>query len=171
MGYFAAALDGDDTAPVEDFSLPPPAEHADGHADRTRHRRTRPAPDRGRDRRASAGTRPASPATSPRSPTPTGDYTIAGIFAGTYPKVFARAPGFDPVVATVSIARGAEHEELVSCGATGRRSAVAARWSTFNGPDFTEFGCGPTGAIDQSLGTGWGSTSDFVNGVDRRRSS
>ena len=30
----------------------------------------------------------------------------------------------------------------------------------FTGPDFTAFGCGPFGAIDQSLGTGWGSTSD-----------
>jgi len=32
----------------------------------------------------------------------------------------------------------------------------------FNGPDFTIFGCGPSGAIDQSLGTGWGSTTDIV---------
>ena len=27
----------------------------------------------------------------------------------------------------------------------------------FNGPDYTEFGCGPVHAIDTSLSTGWGS--------------
>ena len=29
--------------------------------------------------------------------------------------------------------------------------------SSFNGPDYTDFGCGPGALIDQSLGTGWGS--------------
>jgi extracellular elastinolytic metalloproteinase len=29
----------------------------------------------------------------------------------------------------------------------------------FNGPDYTPFGCGPSGAIDVSQGTGWGSTA------------
>jgi extracellular elastinolytic metalloproteinase len=41
-----------------------------------------------------------------------------------------------------------------------------ARVTAFNGPDFTAFGCGPANAIDQSLGSGWGSTSDLdANGV------
>jgi hypothetical protein len=35
----------------------------------------------------------------------------------------------------------------------------------FNGPDFSAFGCGPRQVIDQSLGVGWNSTSDFVAGV------
>ena len=34
----------------------------------------------------------------------TGDYTITGIFPGTYPKVFSRGAGYDPVVQTVSVA-------------------------------------------------------------------
>ena len=29
MGWFAGSVDGDDTTPVEDFSMPPAAEHAD----------------------------------------------------------------------------------------------------------------------------------------------
>ena len=29
--------------------------------------------------------------------------------------------------------------------------------TAFDGPDYTPFGCGPIGAIDQSDGTGWGS--------------
>ena len=30
----------------------------------------------------------------------------------------------------------------------------------FTGPDYTDFGCGPTAAIDQSQASGWGSTTD-----------
>jgi extracellular elastinolytic metalloproteinase len=37
--------------------------------------------------------------------------------------------------------------------------------TAFDGPDFTDFGCGPADAIDQSFGIGWGSTSDIVDGV------
>jgi hypothetical protein len=35
----------------------------------------------------------------------------------------------------------------------------------FSGPDFSAFGCGPTGAIDQSQGNGWGSVTNSA-GVD-----
>ncbi len=34
--------------------------------------------------------------------------------------------------------------------------AAAAPSPTFTGPDFTDFGCGPAGAIDGSQGSGWG---------------
>ena len=45
--------------------------------------------------------------------------------------------------------------------ALGGGGTVAA----FNGADYTAFGCGPTGAIDQSLGSGWGSDSP-INASD-----
>jgi len=35
----------------------------------------------------------------------------------------------------------------------------------FNGPDFSGFGCGPSSAIDQSEGNGWGSTTDGNDGA------
>ena len=38
--------------------------------------------------------------------------------------------------------------------------AAAARSTASTAPDYTAFGCGPTGAIDQSHGTGWGSDTD-----------
>src|SRR5690606_29085096 len=31
--------------------------------------------------------------------------------------------------------------------------------TAFDGPDFSDYGCGPEGAIDLSQGTGWGSTT------------
>ena len=38
-----------------------------------------------------------------------------------------------------------------------------AQITDFNGPDFSP-GCGPEGAIDQSQGSGWGSTTGNDNG-------
>ena len=35
----------------------------------------------------------------------------------------------------------------------------------FNGPDYTDFGCGPEQALDLSLGTGWGSTTGNTKGT------
>ena len=92
MGCFAGAVDGDDTTPVEDFSTAAGAEHAhrhlSRHGDRPRHR--------------GAAVEGAVVAFGGHDPgagdyaavtDATGNYTITGIFAGTYPKVFARAPG------------------------------------------------------------------------------
>ena len=91
MGFFAGSLDGDDTAPVEDFSLPPepgtPKGTLTGKVTDQRHRASR----RGRRRSPSAATPPASPATRRPSPTADGQYTITGIFAGTYPRSIAAA--------------------------------------------------------------------------------
>ena len=41
---------------------------------------------------------------------------------------------------------------------------VAPRWWAFNGPDYTDFGCGPAQALDISQETGWGSTTGKDNG-------
>ena len=87
-----------------------------------------------------------------------GTYTISGIFPGTYPKVFSRGAGFDPVVQTVSVA-----SRVNTLNWALRRdwaaSAGGGSITAFTPPDFTPFGCGPAGLIDQSQGTGWGSIS------------
>src|SRR5204863_218884 len=81
----------------------------------------------------------------------TGDYTIIGISPGTYPAVFARGAGFDRQTTTLSVASRPNTKNW-----TLRRdwAALAGGGSVadFNGPDFTPFGCGPSSAIDQSLG-------------------
>src|SRR5262249_38426110 len=90
-----------------------------------------------------------------------GGYSIADIFAGTYPKVSARGgAGYDPIVLpTLTINPGANvHDFLLprDWAASSGGGSIAS----FNGPDYTPFGCGPGGAIDQSQGTGWGSDTD-----------
>jgi F5/8 type C domain/IPT/TIG domain len=54
----------------------------------------------------------------------------------------------------------------VTTGTNTRNFALRRDWAAkggggvvtaFNGPDYTVYGCGPSAAIDQSLGSGWGS--------------
>jgi extracellular elastinolytic metalloproteinase len=86
----------------------------------------------------------------------TGNYTITGIFAGTYPKAFSRGAGYDPVVQTVSIAARTNTLNW-SLRRDWAASAGGAGVVDFTPPDYTPFGCGPGALIDQSQGTGWGS--------------
>jgi len=155
MGWFAGAIDGDDAVPAEDFSTPPAANTPRGSLT-------------GRVADVDSG-RPVAGATvafgghnsgfadSYAAVTDaSGVYTIPNIIPGTYPKVFARAAGFDPVSGTVSIP---SHAVAVNFNIRRDWAASAGGGSIvdFNGADFTEFGCGPGAMIDQSQGSGWGS--------------
>jgi len=163
MGYFAGATDGDDTAPVEDFSLPPAAGTPTGTLSGTVTDQDSHAAIAGAVV-AFGGHASGFPNDYAAVTDATGDYTITGILPGTYPSVFSNANGFDRQVSTVSVSSGSTVHDW-----TMRRdwAALAGGGSVtdFNGPDFTDFGCGPTAAINQSLGLGWGSTVDPVDNV------
>jgi len=164
MGFFAAAVDGDDTQPVEDFSMPPGPNAQRGSLTGTVADDATQAPIAGAIV-GFGGHTSGFPGDFSAVTDSDGHYTINNVFAGKYAKVFARANGFDSAVAAVRVTPGenvANWQLRRDWAALSGGGTVAA----FNGPDFTPFGCGPTGAIDQSLGNGWGSTSDFVNGVE-----
>jgi hypothetical protein len=83
-------------------------------------------------------------------------YSIAGILPGTYLDVVVGGAGYDSQVSTVSVGRGT----------TTKNWAVRRDWAAASGgasvtdcnrPDYTNYGCGPSALLDQSLGTGWGS--------------
>jgi len=165
MGYFASALNGDDSTPFADFSLPPSPQSPKGSVtgtvtDDATHKAL-PGAVVGFGGHASA---PGFTEYLASTTNAAGKYTIPGIFFGTYHDVSAVKPGFDTAVDTV----------LVQAATTTRDYALRRDWASsgggasiaaFNGPDFTDFGCGPPAAIDQSLGNGWGSTSaDHVHG-------
>jgi extracellular elastinolytic metalloproteinase len=164
MGFFAAAVDGDDSAPVEDFSLPPAPNTPTGSLTGRVLDQDTGAPVAG-ILVGFGGHASGFPGDFAALTNASGVYTINGIFPGTYPGVFARGAGYDRQAVTLSIASRVQVKNWALrrdwAALSGGGQVVA-----FNGPDFTVFGCGPTGAIDQSLGTGWGSTSDFVNGVE-----
>jgi hypothetical protein len=154
MGYFAAAVDGDDSHPVEDFSMPPAANTPRGSL-------TGKVTDQdtgaavaglaigfGGHASGFAGSYEAVTAAD-------GSYTISGILPGTYAKVFARGAGYDTVVKTLSIPSHAVTENWVVrhdwAASSGGGSVVS-----FTGPDYSP-ACGPAKLIDQSQVGGWGS--------------
>ncbi len=158
MGWFAGTIDGDDTRPVANFSLPPNPGDPTGSLTGLVKDDATLAPIEGAIVAFGGHDHGAGDyvATSNAS----GTYSIASIFAGTYPKVSARGAGYDPVVlTTLTINAGANTKDWQlrrDWAALSGGGSIAA----FNGPDYTQFGCGPTGAIDQSQGNGWGSDTD-----------
>jgi extracellular elastinolytic metalloproteinase len=166
MGYFAAALNGDDSTPFEDFSMPPAPNAPKGSVTGTV---TDDATNAALPGAVVAfGGHASAPGFSEYlagTANAAGRYTIPGIFFGTYRDVSAVKPGFDTAVDTVTVAAATTTRDFSlrrDWAASGGGASVAA----FNGPDFTSFGCGPGSAIDQSLGNGWGSTSaDHAGGA------
>ena len=151
MGYFAAATGGSDAAPAEDFHVPPPAQSPRFTLSGTVTDPTTGNPVEGAVVTVAGLGNQFSAVTDG-----TGGYNIQGMFAGTYPKVVASGPGYIPDVepATLPLAAPRNFSIVRDWAASSGGASVVA----FNGPNFAPQ-CGPSGAIDLSLGTGWGSTT------------
>jgi hypothetical protein len=155
MGWFAAALNGDDAQPVEDFSVPPPANTPRGTLTGTVTDQDTGTPVAGAHvgfgghASGFAGDYEATTAAD-------GTYTITGIIPGTYAKVFAEGAGYDPKSTTISIAA---RTNTLNWQLRRDWAAIAggAEVVSFTGPDYTPFGCGPARLFDQSQASGWGS--------------
>jgi hypothetical protein len=151
MGYFAAATDGSDTAPAEDFHTPPAPRSQRFDLTGTVTQPTTGKPVAGAIVQI-AGLGERGTAVTDGS----GGYTIHGLFAGVYPKVIASAPGYVPDVDSATVPQTASQDLQIQrdwAAASGGAQVV-----TFDGPHFAPQ-CGPGGAIDVSLGTGWGSVT------------
>ena len=155
MGFFAASLDGDDRAPVEDFSMPPgpntPRGTLTGKVTDQDTGAAVAGVEVGFGGHASnfAGDYQATTAAN-------GTYTITGIVPGTYAKVFVSGAGYDRVSQTLSVAsrtNTVNWRVRRDWAASGGGSTVV----TFTGPDYTVFNCGPARLYDQSQLGGWGS--------------
>ena len=154
MGYFAAATDGDDTQPVEDFSTPPAPNTPRGTLTGRVIDQDLGSPVAGitvgfgGHASGFAGDYSATTAAN-------GTYTISGILPGTYAKVFARGAGYDTVTRTLSIA---SHPQTANWQVRRDWAASSGGGSvvSFTGPDYTP-DCGPAKLIDQSQAGGWGS--------------
>jgi len=155
MGYFAAATDGDDTRPVEDFSMPPPANTPRGTLTGTVTDQYSGA--------AVAGltvgfTGHASGFAGDYVATTGADgtYTISGILPGTYAKVVVRsAGGYDSTMKTLSISSPTVRENW-QVRKDWAASSIGGSVVSSTGPD-NGLGCGPGALIDRSPNTGWAS--------------
>ena len=166
MGWFAGTIDGDDTRPVESFSLPPspgsPTGTVSGIVSDVQ------TAVRIEGAIVAFGGHDHGAGNYVATSNSTGNYSIANIFVGTYPKVSAKAAGYETIfLSALTVNAGANVQDF----AMRRDWAAASGGGTiaaFNGPDYTPFGCGPINAIDLSAGSGWGSDTDhdaLITGV------
>jgi extracellular elastinolytic metalloproteinase len=155
MGYFAGALSGDDSSPGADFHQPPATSATGVITGRITDTATGdPVPGATVTLAFEGGRGLENPSATTGAD---GTYRIGPVPAGRYPKLAVIAAGYDPATQAIR----------VQPSGTRRNVALVRDWAAtsggatvtdFNGPDFSPQ-CGPAGAFDQSLATGWGSTT------------
>ena len=85
-----------------------------------------------------------------------GNYSVGPVPAGKYGKLIVNGAGYVPISTAVTVAASGSRADFQVTRDWAAASG-GAKVVDFNGPDYTEFGCGPVHAIDTSLSTGWGS--------------
>jgi extracellular elastinolytic metalloproteinase len=155
MGWFAGSFGGSDNHPAEDFSVPPPPGTPTATLTGTVTDADTGAPVEGATV-SIAGHDSGFPGSYTSTTDASGAYSIPDVVTGTYPKVAMAAEGFELLQRPVTVTAGTTTQDFAP-----RRNwasgLAGGSIDSFNGPDFTPFGCGPSGAIDQSQATGWGS--------------
>jgi Ca2+-binding RTX toxin-like protein len=154
MGYFAASLGTNDTSPVQDFSTPP---NCSGGGCGTLSGRVTET--ESGDAVPNAIVEILGPGNLFDQADANGNYSIANVPAHTYPYIAVSAAGYEGGIRTnVNVGAGGG---TLNLNATRDWAALSggASVTAFSQPDFSNFGCGPAGAFDLSLASGWGSTS------------
>ncbi|MBI5104372.1 MAG: M36 family metallopeptidase [Solirubrobacterales bacterium] len=165
MGYFASVTDAGDTAPVEDFQLPPSGAGSTGTVAGTV---TDAATGVGQSGVTVAftghdtGVGPELSATTAAD----GTYAIAAVPAGTYPLLRASGGALEAGSASgVAVAAGVTTTRSFALRRNLAASAGGATIAGFNGPNYS--GCGPGALIDGSQGIVWGSDAPSFDGVTK----
>jgi extracellular elastinolytic metalloproteinase len=158
MGFFAASVDSADTDVAQDFHMPPnPKTHNyDQFIQGTVTDSQTGDPVAGATVYVAGFGSQLSAVTRAD-----GTYSIGstwGMYPGTYPKVVVQGPGYLSISKPATVPVGDHTTVDFSIDRDWAMSSGGGAIADFNGPDFSGNGCGPGGAIDGSLGTGWGST-------------
>ena len=151
MGFFAAATDGADASPAEDFHRPPAPTTPQTSISGTVTDPTTGDPVSGALVQI-AGLGDQFHAVTDGS----GRYTIPNVFVGMYPKVIASAAGYLPDTEPVDATTNAPVDFSVT--RDWAASSGGAQIVGFTGPDFSP-ACGPAKAIDTNEGSGWKSAT------------
>ncbi len=160
MGYFAASVNGAETKPLEDFSMPPGPNTPRGTLTGTVTDPDAKAPVAGATVVLSghaSGFGDNYTAVTAAD----GTYTISGILAGKYPGVSTSLVGYDPILRTVTI----------DGRVTKLNWPLRRDWASVGGHASIEgsngkfiTGCSSGGLIDQSQSSGW-STNAVLAGA------
>jgi extracellular elastinolytic metalloproteinase len=159
MGFFAASIDSADTDVAEDFHLPPSPDtlNGDQFIQGTVTDSATGDPVAGATVFVAGFGNQLSAVTAAD-----GTYTIgstAGMYPGTYPKVVVQGQGYLTDSQPVTVPAGDHATADFTIQRDWAMRSGGGVIGDFKGPDYSAFGCGPSGAIDGSLGTGWGSTA------------
>ena len=161
MGFFAGSLGGDDASPAPDGHLPPKKDERGLLTGTVRDSDTG-QPVAGVP--VTLAFQGASGAVNPTTVTAAdGRLQLGPVPAGTYRKLVVAGAGYDPVVTRVTVASTGTVAD-VDARRNWAAASGGARVSAFTGPDHSPQ-CGPVGAIDGSLTTGWGSTTGDDEGT------
>ncbi|MDX3752686.1 M36 family metallopeptidase [Streptomyces sp. AK08-02] len=156
MGWFAAALTGDDVRPDEDFSVPPgpntPVVTLTGKVTDD----SSGAPVGGVTVSISGHSSGFPGADLSAVSAADGTYAIRNVPEGTYRKVYASGNGYEPQVRTLTVTAGAADWAVRRDWSASSGGAEVAE---FSGVDYSDFGCGPAGLIDMSANV-WGSEAN-----------
>lgn len=152
MGFFAATSGAQDTSPAENFDLPPPPGQVGSVSGIVTD------PDTGAP---VAGVRvaiPGNPADVSDVTDALGQYSIPNVPVGTYPLLRATKSLYDPGDGTgITVQNGLDTVVNLEIRRDWSAFAGGARVTSLTGEDYSNIGCGPKGAIDQSLASGWSS--------------
>ncbi|MCW3002401.1 MAG: hypothetical protein JWQ20_1699 [Conexibacter sp.] len=157
MGFYAAADDSSDTAPVEDFTAPPAADVPPGSITGTVTDSASGAPIAG----VTVGvgglsTDPSFDTYLAGTSDAAGRYRIADVPPGTYPKVgFRSDAGYDRASLPASVVTGQTATLDVALRRDWAATAGGARIASTNDDTGAQYGCGAAAMIDQSQGRGW----------------
>ncbi|MGZ5297041.1 MAG: M36 family metallopeptidase, partial [Actinomycetota bacterium] len=157
MGYYAAAADGNDVRPVADFETPPDcAVDPCGTISGTISNSVSGAPLEGVHVGIAGHMSEGLGSDLGDVTDAAGTFSIASVPFHTYSKFVVDRTGYE--LATIS--------NLVVDGDEAVDRQITRDWAALEGgatlvraspPDYSDFGCGPSGAFDLALGTGWGS--------------
>jgi hypothetical protein len=161
MGFFADSVGGNDVHPTEDFHTPPvcPANCVtlSGKVTDT---------DTGANvvgaRVSLGGFTSGLPGDLSAVTNSTGTYAIHNVPKHTYGRVVAGKNGYEPVTST-NVAITANKVLNFKIRRDWAATAGGAKIQSFTPPDYTQFGCGPSGAFDVSQAAGWGSDAPTNN--------
>ncbi|MGA8248295.1 MAG: M36 family metallopeptidase [Nocardioides sp.] len=165
MGFYAGSINSDDSTPASDFHTPPPPSHPhDGIIAGIVTDPTTGDPVQGAVVTVGGQGDQYTDTTGSN-----GVYEIDGLVTGTYAKVEASGPGYFGDAHSGKAVRVGSFkvpDDFTDFQITRDWSATSggAVVTDFDGPDFTPYGCGPDGAFDTSLSSGWGTTTGDDNG-------
>ena len=160
MGYYAGSIGGDDSSPGADFHLPP------GNVKLGYVHGTITDKDSGLPVRNASVTLAFQGGRGFMNPSdvtgPHGRYSIGPVPVGHYRKLFVLKNGYNPATRGVTVVQSGTQRD-VQIERDWAALTGGAQITDFNGPDYSP-ACGPEGAIDQSQGSGWGSTTGDDDG-------